>query len=209
MQKITTRPTGLEPVTLGLEGREEWRIVTLQGDLGSIILGDVVEETPFPELVVALQILLGVGADPYEDDDDYVRRYAGPIRAMDAGEIVGRVELRYIHGSRAMENGFDIVDVCDALGQDEYDYAWSVYTNGTIDASIAEAPIYNDVLVVHELSVEPKYHGLGIEEQVVRKIAATIGYHTAAIILDHRLANTVDVESIPTKEPTLRAIVDF
>lgn len=154
-------------------------------------------------------MLLGVGADPYEYDDDYVRRYAGPIRAMYAGEIVGRLELRYIHGSRAMEDGFDIVDVCDALGQDEYDYAWAVYTNGTIDASIAEAPTYNDVLIVHELSVEPKYQELGIEEQVVRKIAATIGYHTAAIILDTELADALDLESIPTKSPTLKVIVDL
>lgn len=39
-----------------------------------------------------------------------------------------------------MENGFDIVDVCDSLGQTEYEYASAVYTDGTIDASIAEAP---------------------------------------------------------------------
>jgi hypothetical protein len=60
----------------------------------------------------------------------------------------------------------------------------AVYTDGTIDASIAEASIYDDVFVVHELTVEPRFQELGIEELVIRTIAATIGYHTAAIAFE-------------------------
>ena len=175
------------------------------------ILMPVGEEpaTLFPELEIALETLLTVGHELDDYDDDYVRRYAGPIRTKDGDETVGRIELWYIDGSRAMENGFDIVDICDSLGQDQYHYAWALYTDGTIDASIAEAPIYNDVLVAHELTVEKKYRDLGIETQVIRKIAVTIGYHTAAIILDNDLANAIDLETITTKASTMRAIVDF
>ena len=167
------------------------------------------EETPFPELEIALETLLTVGHELDDYDDDYVRRYAGPIGANDGDEVVGQLGLWYIDGTRAMENGFDIVDVCDSLGQDEYNYASAVYTNGTIDPSITEAPTYNDVLVVHEFAVQPKYRDLGIETQVIRKIAATVGYHTAAIVLDANLATTTDLETIPTKSSVLRAIVDL
>lgn len=62
--------------------------------------------SPFPELEIALQTLLKIG-----------------------GEAVGRVELWYIDGSQAMENGFDIVDICDSLGQEKYDYASAVYSS--------------------------------------------------------------------------------
>lgn len=175
------------------------------------ILMPVGEEpaTPFPDLEIALETLLTVGHDLDDYDDDYVRRYAGPIRAKDGGEIVGHVELWCVDGSRAMENGFDIVDICDSIGQREFEYASAVYTDGTIDATIVEAPVYNDVLAVHELTVESRYRDLGIEKQVIRKITATIGYHTAAIIMDNNLANTIDLESIPAKSFALRAVVDF
>lgn len=179
----------------------------MQGDLGSIILGDVADETPFPELEIALETLLTVGHDLEGYDDDYVRRYAGSVRAWDGDEVVGSIELWYFDGSRAMERGFDIVDVCDSLGQAEYDYASAVYTGGTIDASISEAPVYNDVLVVHELAVEARYRELGIEAQVIRKIAATVGYHTATVVAGKDIADTAGIDSVPTKSSSLRAMI--
>ena len=55
---------------------------------------------------------------------------------------------------------------------------------------------------LHELKVEPRYRELGIEAQVIRKIIATIGYHTAVIVFDPaqvRFADSVAIRRPPSR----------
>jgi hypothetical protein len=187
--------------------------------LESIILTCVGGESAeqWTELLISLEMLLVVGREPLEDyDDNYVRRYAGPVRIQgaDGGEPkqIGEIEVWYIDGSRAADNAFDIVDVCDSMTQGEYEYASAIYTEGSVDASIVEDPFYNDVLVIHALALTNDFRGLGLEAKIIRKIADTLGYHCAAIVFDPDRAGITDedeLELMPTKTSSLFALTDF
>jgi hypothetical protein len=136
------------------------------------------------------------------------------IQGEDCGEPkqIGEIEVWYLDGSRAADNGFDIVDVCDSMTQAEYAYASAVYTDGSIDSSIVEEPFYNDVLVIHALGLTIDFRGLGLEARIIRKIADTLGYHCAAIVFDpDRAGVTADdeLELSPTKNSSLFALTDF
>ena len=169
------------------------------------------------ELLISLETLLVVRRQPLDDyDDNYVRRYVGPVRVQngDGSEQthIGEIEVWYIDGSRAADNGLDIVDVCDAMSQAEYEYASAVYTDGTIDALIMEDPFYNDVLVIHALALTTDFQGLGLEARIIRKIADTLGYHCAAIVFDPRQIGISEGEGLdlaPTKNPSLFCLADF
>ena len=128
--------------------------------LDSIILTFVAAEGAenWTELLISLETLIVVGREPLEDyDDNYVRKHAGPVKIQgeDGGEPeqIGKIEAWYIDGSRAADNELDIVDVCDAMTQAEYEYASAVYTEGSVDSSIVEEPLYNDVLAIHALAL--------------------------------------------------------
>jgi hypothetical protein len=85
------------------------------------------DKESFAELVISLTQLLIVQDEESQDDyrDNYVRSHAGPIRLVNAEseeEIeIGEIELFYFDGTRALDNDLDIVDVCDSVGQDQYD----------------------------------------------------------------------------------------
>ena len=187
--------------------------------LDSIILTFVAAEgtETWTELLISLETLLVVGREPLEDyDDNYMRRYSGPIRIQNEdGEEpkqIGEIEVWYIDGSRAADNGHDIVDVCDSMTQAEYEYASAVYTDGSVDTSIVEEPFYNDVLVIHVLALTTDFQGLGLEARIIRKIADTLGYHCAAIVFDPDrvgITNENELELIPTKSSSLSALTDF
>jgi hypothetical protein len=115
------------------------------------------------------------------------RAFTGPVRVrLDDSEKtakIGEIEVWCLDGSRAAENELDIADVCDSLGQMEADYVDAIYTDGSIDPAIVENPVSNDVLVIHSLTVQAKYHGQRVEEHIIRTIAETIGYHCGAVVL--------------------------
>ena len=169
------------------------------------------------ELLISLETVLVVGREPLEDyDDNYVRRFSGPVRVQerDGSEPtqIGEIEIWYIDGSRAVDNGLDIVDVCDSMTQAEYEYASAVYTDGIIDESIMEEPFYNDVLVIHALALTSDFRGLGLEARIIRKIADTLGYHCAAIVFAPGQIGTSEGEGLelaPTKNPSLFYFADF
>ena len=188
--------------------------------LDSIILTYVGGESAenWSELLISLETLLVVGHEPLEDyDDNYVRKYAGPVRIQgeDGGECkqIGEIEIWYIDGSRAADNGLDIVDVCDSMTQAEYEYASAVYTEGSVDSVIVEEPFYNDALVIHALALTSDFRGLGLEARIIRKIAGTLGYHCAAIVFDPDRVGIADeddeLELKPTKAPSVFALTDI
>ena len=147
---------------------------------------------------------------------NYVRKHAGPVKIQgeDGGEPeqIGKIEVWYIDGSRAADNGLDILDVCDSMTQAEYDYASAIYTDGSVDSSIVEEPFYNDALVIHALALASEFQGLGLEARIIRKIADTLGYHCAAIVFDPDrvgIAEDDELELTPTKTSSLFALTDF
>ncbi len=169
------------------------------------------------ELLISLHSLLVVQREELDRyEDQYVRRLSGPVKVAfeESGDEVeiGQIELWYIDGSRAADNTLDIADVCDSLGQEEYEYASAVYTGGSIDALIKEAPFSNDVLVVHALELQSEYQGQGLEARIVRKIGQTLGYHCAAVVFrpEHvGLSEKDELGQRPTKNPSFRCLIDF
>ena len=153
-------------------------------------------------------------SDDYQDN--YVRRQAGPIRIRlgdsDKTTKIGEIEAWYIDGSRAADDSLDIADVCDSLGQVESDYAAAVYTDRSIDPAIIEDPVSNDVLVIHSLTLQAKYHGQKLETHIIRKIARTVGYHCAAVVLIPKRVGITDsdeLELVPTKNPSILCLTSF
>ena len=167
------------------------------------------------ELLIPLHSLLVVRREELDDyDNQYVRKLSGPVNARfeeSGNELeIGRIELWYIDGSRAADDELDIADICDSLGQDEYQYANAVYTNGSVDIASAEGSFSNDVLVVHALVLQPECQGL--EGRIVWKIAQTIGYHCAAVILNPEHVGIGEKDELglqPTKNSRFLCLTDF
>ena len=72
---------------------------------------------------------------------------------------IGEIELFYFRGTRALDNDLDIVDISDSIGQDHYDYAAAVYSEGALDSELVGDRISNDVLELHTISILPEYLG--------------------------------------------------
>ena len=119
--------------------------------------------------------------------DNYLRRFSGTIEIVgDEGEEqagIGEIHVLRIDGEGAAEKELDIVDICDSLGQDEYEYAESLYTDGEIEHSIVEDPISQDALVLHRIAILPAYRGKGYGLSVTEKIIETMGSQCGAILL--------------------------
>ena len=141
------------------------------------------------DLLVTLEQRIVVQAESAQDayDDNYIRHLSGQIWLVD-GESgarieIGSIELYYIDGTRALDSGLDIVDVCDSLGQEVYEYAKSVYVNGVLNADIARESFSNDVLALHSIAIFPEYRGRKYGLRVTKKIVETIGYQCGAAVL--------------------------
>lgn len=146
------------------------------------------DEKSYSEIEISLQSIIVVQSEEYFDDysDNYVRRHRGPIRLVrgepEQIEEIGEIELWYIDGSRAIDNGLDIVAICDSIGPEEYEYASSIYKDSFINETIVEQPMSQDVLVLHSISILPEYRGNRYGILVTRKIMETIGYHCGAVL---------------------------
>ena len=47
----------------------------------------------------------------------------------------------------------------DSIGQDHYDYAAAVYSEGALDSALVGDWIYSGVLALHTISILPEYLG--------------------------------------------------
>lgn len=141
------------------------------------------------ELLISLHSVLVFRREEMDDyDNQYVRKFSGPVKARfeeSGNEVeIGQIELWHIDGSRAQDDGLDIVDVCDSLGQTEYEYASAVYINGSVDSTITQHAVSNDVLVAHTIALSRKYQDRGLEIKIIRKIGQTLAYHSAAVVFN-------------------------
>ena len=133
-------------------------------------------------------VVVPLGEDIDHDDDNYVRVQRGSLTLVsNDGETkqIGEIEAWHIDGARAMDNKLDIVDVCDSISQDAYEYAVSVYTDGELDRNIVgkDVIISNDVLVLHSIAILRTYRGRGYGLAISRKLIETIGYGCGAVLL--------------------------
>ena len=183
------RPEGFEPPTYGLEGRLVAMLQTLRAPYRAFILPPMTLDTEDGELLISLEQILVVQNDSIADsyDDNYVRRHAGPISLVDVETEkrteIGEIELFYIDGTRALDNGLNIVDVCDSVGQEVYEYATAVYVDGVLDTEIVGETFSNDVLALHTIAILPEFRGREYGLRVTKKIVETVGNQCGAVVL--------------------------
>ena len=125
-----------------------------------------------------------------EDDEDcYHRSMNGDIALVrlrnhrEEETTIGYVEVWFIDGTRAIDDGKDIVEICDSIEQQLYEYVHSVYVDGAIDHGICGAPRSQDVLVLHRIEIGKKYRGKGYGLLVARKLVEYFGYQCGVIVL--------------------------
>jgi len=177
----------------------------------------------FDELRISLEHLIVVQNDDADQyDDNYVQHISGPVYLVhgepEQETKIGEVELIYFAGSRAVENGLDIVDMSDSVGQEEYEYAKAVYTGGVLDREIVEEPMSNDLLAIHAVSLSTEYRRY--VSRVVEKIGETIGYHCGAVVMgsdgvepdavaETELGYLQPFQLAPTKSPAVNILAFY
>ncbi|GAI73447.1 unnamed protein product, partial [marine sediment metagenome] len=140
-------------------------------------------------LSVRLKTYLSIYPSIYYDEynDNYIKALSGHIFLCD-GESngkteIGELEIWHIDGTRAYDNNLDIVDVCDSIGQEEYEYANSIYEDGYLKSDLVEMPVSNDVLVLHKIAIYPNFRGNKHGLTVTKKIIEVMGYNCGAILI--------------------------
>lgn len=123
-------------------------------------------------------------------DDNYYKCLSSPIiyniyndGDTDYEEIIGYIEIWYVDGARAIDNGLDIVDVCDSIEGDLYEYSSAIYANGYIDENLVEMPRSNDILILHRIEIKKEYQGRNFGIIITRKIIEYLGYNCGAILI--------------------------
>ena len=145
-------------------------------------------EESFVELHITFNTSLVVRFDDEDIDEyDYVKRFSGHIELVVGEEEkrteIGEIEVWYIDGSRAQRDNLDIVELCDSMTQDEYDYAECIYTDGELDHTIVEDSFFQDVMVLHKIAILPEYRGCKYGLKVAEKIIEAMGNQCGAILL--------------------------
>lgn len=181
------------------------------------------------ELRISLEQLLVVQDEEAADDyrDNHVRRMSGSILLASGepenGVKIGEVELIYFGGSRAVDNGLDILDVADSVGEEAYRYAKAVYAGGVLDRDLVTEPMSNDLLAVSSVTILPEYRGHEYGMRGVRKITETVGYHCGAVVMrsEDRLGAAPEIIAeeepgygglagfLPTNDPSVLLVVSY
>jgi len=108
-------------------------------------------------------------------ENNFVRIYCGIINEIneDNGDLqkeIGKVEFWKIDGGRALNEGLDIVDICDSIDQETYDYTNSIYTDGHIEEKFSDDYYKSEILVLQLLVLKSKYRGRKIGLDILKKI---------------------------------------
>jgi hypothetical protein len=121
---------------------------------------------------------------------EYYKIYKSPIiyKKSDENDSVdetdiGFIEIWYIEGQRAHDNNLDIVEICDDIERELFEYASAIYKDGYIDDKLIEIPRSNDILILHRIEIEKNYQGKNFGIIISRKIIDYIGYNCGAILI--------------------------
>ena len=139
-------------------------------------------------LNLGYRIIVPIGDDTDYYDDNYVQTHHGSIILVhgekEIEQVIGEIEIRYIDGERAIDNGLDIVEICDELDQEAYEYAFSIYEEGALDREIVgETVISEDALILHSIALLPAHRGNGYGLAISQRLIETIGCRCGAVLL--------------------------
>lgn len=162
-------------------------------------MADQNKEIIYEELYISLTHRVFVLEEDDDDRDNYVRHLEGPVLLVhgerEEETEIGRVELIYYDGSRAIDFGLDIVDIADSFRQAEYEYAQSMYTEGMLNQELISYKMSNDLLAIRSVSILPEYRSRNYGVRIVHKIAETVGYHCGAVVIDSGVLAEAGIET--------------
>lgn len=123
---------------------------------------------------------------------EYVVPYSGSIvcrrraseeelpSAKKRDRIVGRFQGWVIHAARAINDGIDLWDHCDAHSQDLHDYATTFYDadggfKGELIDEFENLASGSNLLIVDEIAVEPAHRGRMVGLRTLRRLLEVLG----------------------------------
>jgi hypothetical protein len=125
-----------------------------------------------------------------ECEDNYYKCLSSPIiyntynkDGTEYEENIGYIEIWYVDGNRAFNNDLDIVDVCDSIERELYEYSLAIYKDGYIDEKLVETPRSNDILILHRIEINKKYQGRNFGIEISKKVIEYLGYNCGAILI--------------------------
>jgi hypothetical protein len=124
-------------------------------------------------------------------NDSYYKKFSSQIMLNTIDENhetkkqynLGFVEIWHIDGARAIDDGLDIVDICDSHEQELYEYVSAIYEDGFIDCKLVEMPRSNDILVLHRIEIVKKYQGRRYGILISQNLIKHFGYNCGAILI--------------------------
>jgi len=96
---------------------------------------------------------------------------------------IGYIEVWLILGNRAINNSLDIVDLCDSIEQELYEYADSMYKDGGLNEKLDIFGCSSDVLVLHRIEIKKEYRGKKYGLFITNKIIEYFGFSCGAIVV--------------------------
>jgi hypothetical protein len=98
-------------------------------------------------------------------------------------ENIGYIEIWHVDGTRALDNHLDIVNICDSIERELYEYSLAIYKDGYIDRKLVEMPRSNDILILHRIEINKKYQGRNFGIIISKKVIEYLGYNCGAILI--------------------------
>jgi hypothetical protein len=124
------------------------------------------------------------------NETEYYKIYTSPIIYRRSNEdydikeqTIGFIEVWYVQGQRAYDNGLDIVEICDNIEQELFEYASSVYKDGYLDDKLIEVPRTNDILILHRIEIDKQFQGRKFGILISRKVIDYLGYNCGAVLI--------------------------
>lgn len=160
------------------------------------------------ELGITLSEVILVLEDGGEEfDDNYMRRMRCAVWLEDENSQktpIGNVELIYFDGCRAVDNRFDIVEIADWVGDNEWEIAQAMYTKGLLSQELYDEVTSNDLLAVDSISIQSEYRGRNYELRIVRKLTDAIGRRCGAIVIRSDVLTEAGIASKSSNVPSLQ-----
>jgi len=96
---------------------------------------------------------------------------------------IGYLEFWFLEGDRAYYDKINIVDYCDSIEQELYEYSKAIYKNGYIDEDLIEIPLSNNILILHRIEILKEYQGRELGILISKKIIQYFGYNCGGILI--------------------------
>lgn len=138
------------------------------------------------------EIFLEPGEDSLDSGLEYVAPFSGDIicRREDPQEglepsperdqIVGRFQGYVIQAARAINDGVDLLDHCDAHSQDICDYAAAFYDKDggfkeELEAEFMDGGSGQNLLIIDEIALHPAHRGRLVGLRTLRRLMEVLG----------------------------------